>query len=206
MEVGVEGVCDAEKRVDPGRPPAALEARDRRLGGADERGEIGLGEPALLPPIRDLPGDLREQPAFLGAGEPGTNSLHGLIHISIMLYIAIVRYMLSIAVYVAVVAVFMAWAAVSDADGGVVVPGLMLVLLVAIHPVAGFVTGRAWVLSLVLLLPLLGLPVPVPEDAYEPFPMWFVMLYLGIPIGFVLVGIGIVGRKLWDRRHRTEVA
>ena len=205
MEVGVEGVCDAEKRVDPGRPPAALEARDRRLGGADERGEIGLGEPALLPAIRDLPGDLREQPAFLGAGEPGTNPLDGLTHISIMLYIAVVRYIFSIAVYIAVVAFFMAWAAGSDVDGGVV-PGLMLFLLVAIHPVAGFVIGRAWALSLVLLLPLLGLPVPVPEDAYEPFPMWFVMLYVGIPIGLLLIGIGIVGRKLWGRRHRAEVA
>jgi len=205
VEVGVERVCDAKKRVDSGWTPAALEARDRRLGGADERGEIGLGEPALLPPIRDLPGDLREQPAFLGAGEPGTNSLHGLTHISIMLYIAVVRYVFSIAVYIAVVAVFMAWAAVSDADGEVI-PGLMLFLLVAIHPVTGFVIGRAWALSLVLLLPLLGLPVPVPEDAYEPFPMWFVMLYVGIPIGLLLIGIGIVGRKLWGRRHRAEVA
>jgi len=122
-----------------------------------------------------------------------------------MLYIAVVRYIFSIAVYIAVVAFFMAWAAGSDVDGGVV-PGLMLFLLVAIHPVAGFAIGRAWALSLVLLLPLLGLPVSVPKDAYEPFPMWFVMLYVGIPIGLLLIGIGIVGRKLWGRRHRAEVA
>jgi hypothetical protein len=32
------------------------------------------------------------------------------------------------------------------------------------------------------------------------------MLYVGIPIGLVLIGIGIVGRKLWGRRHRAEVA
>jgi hypothetical protein len=32
------------------------------------------------------------------------------------------------------------------------------------------------------------------------------MLYFGIPIGLVLIGVGIVGRKLWDWRHRAEVA
>src|SRR3954469_23744001 len=106
-QVGVEGVCDAKKRVDPRRPPAALEASDRRLRGAYELGEIGLGKAALLPAIRYLPGDLREQPPLLGAGQPRTDSLHGLTHISIMLYIAIVRYWDSIAVYLVGVAAFM---------------------------------------------------------------------------------------------------
>jgi len=122
-----------------------------------------------------------------------------------MLYIAIVRYILTIAAYVAVVAVFMVWAAVGGADEGVA-PELMLFVLIGIQPIVGFAIGRAWALSLVLLLPLFGLPVPVPEDAYEPFPMWFVMLYFGIPIGLVLIGVGIVGRKLWDWRHRAEVS
>jgi len=122
-----------------------------------------------------------------------------------MLYIAIVRYALSITVYLVVVAVFMVWAGASGADEGVA-PELMLFVLIGIHPVVGFVIGRAWAFSLVLFLPLLGLPVPVPEDAYEPFPMWFVMLYFGIPIGLVLIGVGIVGRKLWEWRHRAEVA
>ena len=122
-----------------------------------------------------------------------------------MLYIAIVRYAISITVYLVVVSVFMVWAGASGADEGVA-PELMLFVLIGIHPVVGFVIGRAWAFSLVLFLPLLGLPVPVPEDAYEPFPMWFVMLYFGIPIGLVLIGVGIVGRKLWDWRHRAEVA
>ena len=100
---------------------------------------------------------------------------------------------------------FMVWAAVGGADEGVA-PELMLFVLIGIQPIVGFAIGRAWALSLVLLLPLFGLPVPVPEDAYEPFPMWFVMLYVGIPIGLVLIGIGIVGRKLWDWRDRAEVA
>ena len=113
--------------------------------------------------------------------------------------------MLSIASYVAVVAVFMVWAAVSGGDDGVV-PELMLFVLIGIQPIVGFAIGRAWALSLVLLLPLFALPVPAPEDAYEPFPMWFVMLYFGIPIGLVLIGVGIVGRKLWDWRDRAEVA
>src|SRR6185312_9960922 len=50
--------------------------------------------------IRDLPGDLREQPALFGAREPRANPLHGLTHISIMLYIAIVRYALSITLFI----------------------------------------------------------------------------------------------------------
>ena len=79
-------------------PAAAFEPGDRRLGGAHERSEVGLRKPTLLAAVRDLAGNLAEQPALLGAGEPRTYSLHGLTHISIMLYIAIVRYSISIAV------------------------------------------------------------------------------------------------------------
>jgi len=37
----------------------------------------------------------------------------------------------------------------------------------------GFAIGRWWAILLVSLLPILAIPVPRPEDAYEPFPMWF---------------------------------
>ena len=36
--------------------------------------------------------------------------------------------------------------------------------------------------------------------------MWFGMLYVGIPVGLVLIGTGIVVRKLRDRRRLPEVA
>ena len=106
------------------------------------------------------------------------------------------RYAFSIAVYVVVVGVFMVLAA-QDPDGGAIVLSAFAALA-AVHAIVGFTIGRVWALGLVLLLPLLGLPVPVPEDAYEPFPMWFVMLYLGIPIGLVLIGLGIAARIVWD--------
>ena len=204
MQVGVEGVGDAKKSVDPRRPPAALEAGDRRLGGADELGEIGLGEAALLPAIRDLPGDLRKEPALLGAGEPRTNSLHGLTHISIMLYIAVVRYRRSIAIgsaalYVGLLMVFIAyyWRAVDlDED----VSNWALVALLGVQVLAGFAIGRWHALLLLPLLPLLSIPVPVPEDAYEPFPLWFVMLaYVG-PVAAVLMLAGIGARKLGEKK------
>ena len=202
MEVGVEGVRDAKERVDPRRPPTALEAGDRRLGGAYELGEIGLGKAAPLPAIRNLPGDLREQPAFLGAREPCSDSFHGLTHISIMLYIAIVRYALSIASYVLVVAGFMIWAAVGPY--GALPSAVALLALGAVHLIVGFTIGRSWTFALVLLLPLLALPVPTPEDAYEPLPMWFVMLYFGIPVALLLIGVGLVGRGLWEWRRAPD--
>ena len=209
MQVGVEGVGDAKKRVDARRPPAALEASDRRLGGAYEVGEIGLGKAALLPAIGDLPGDLREQPPLLGAGQPRTKSLHGLTHISIMLYIAIVRYRRSIAIgsaalYVGLLVVFIAyWWHELDSDDNFYSP---LVALLAVQFVTGFAIGRWHALLLLPLLPLLSIPVPVPEDAYEPFPLWFVMLaYVG-PVAAVLMLAGIGAGKLWNRRRSSVVA
>jgi hypothetical protein len=204
VEIGVEGVRDPKKRVDSRRPPTALEAGDRRLGGAYELGEIGLGEAALLPAIRDLSGDLREQPALLGAGEPRTDSLHWLTHISIMLYIAVVRYRRSIAIggaalHVGLLMVFIAyyWRAVDlDED----VSNWALVALLGVQLLAGFAIGRWHALLLLPLLPLLSIPVPVPEDAYEPFPLWFVMLaYIG-PVAAVLMLAGIGARKLREKK------
>jgi len=85
VQVRVEGVRNAQERVDPRRPSTALETRDRGLSRSDERGEIGLREAAFATPVRHLFGDLGEQPALLGTGEPGADSLQGLTHISNML-------------------------------------------------------------------------------------------------------------------------
>jgi hypothetical protein len=208
VEVGVEGVRDAKKRVDAGRPPAALEPGDRRLGRAHELGEIGLREPALFPAIRDLPGNLREEPALLCAGEPRSDSLHGLTHISIMLYIAVVRYRRSIAIgsaalYLGSLIAFIAyWWHELDSDANIYEP---LVALLAVQFVTGFAIGRWRALFLLPLLPLLSIPVPVPADAYEPLPLWFVMLaYIG-PVAAVLMFAGIGARKLWNGRRSPVV-
>ena len=98
----------------------------------------------------------------------------------------------------------MVWAAAGPY--GEVISPVALFILAAAHPVVGFAIGRIWALTLVLLLPLLGLPVPTPEDAYEPFPMWFAMLYFGIPIGLVLIGLGLIGRVTWDWRRKPRPA
>lgn len=118
------------------------------------------------------------------------------------------RYLLSIAVYTAVVASFMVLAAVAD-DSPQVADVFVLVTLAVLHLCVGFAIGRAWALALVLLLPLLAIPVPTATDCgdgCEPLPMWFGMLYVGIPVGLVLIGTGIVVRKLRDRRRLPEVA
>jgi hypothetical protein len=84
---------------------------------------------------------------------------------------------------------------VASLDDGGTVRGPVYVGLALLHIAAGFVLG--WRAFLLLpLLPLLAIPVPVPEDAYEAFPLWFVMLYLGIPIAAVLMTPGVIVRAL----------
>ena len=63
LELAVERVRDAKEGVDPRRPPARLEARDRRLRRAGELRELLLREPELLPARGHLVRDLREEPA-----------------------------------------------------------------------------------------------------------------------------------------------
>jgi hypothetical protein len=198
VQVGVEGVGDAKKSVDPRRPPAALEASDRRLGGSYELGEIGLGEASLLPAIRDLPGDLGEQPSLLGTGEPGTNSLHGLTHISIMLYIAVVRYVLQALWIVSIdQSIFYG----SDFGTAFIFSGIGLASLGV-----GLATGSWLAPGLPFLAVAMSLPFGYPSgDYHEPLPIWFSILLLA-PVEAVVVVLGVTGRKLWDRWHRAAVA
>lgn len=209
VQVGVEGVRDAQERVDSGRSPSALEPRDRGLRRADELGEVGLGKPALLAPVGDLAGDLGEEPALLGSGETSANSLHGLTHISIMLYIAIVRYALSIAAYISVVVLVMAITAASEGSVGAGWAELVWLTLIALHLAVGFSIGRWWAILLVILLPILAIPVPTATECgegCEPLPLWFGLLLLGVPVGAALLAMGIGARKLRDRRRSPEVA
>lgn len=195
MQVAVERVGDAEEGVDPRGPAAALQPSDRRLCRADEVGEIGLREPALPAPFSDLTGDLGEEPALLGPREPGAQSFEGLTHISIMLYIAIMRYGRSLAAGVAYALLYGAFVLSAGSLDGEPLAAAAYVALALLQVVAGFALGwRAYLL--LPLLPLLAIPVPVPEDAYEPFPLWFVMLYLGLPIAAVLMTPGVVLRAL----------
>src|SRR5439155_19115160 len=76
-QAALERGRDSHERVDPRRPPARLEAGDRRLGRADQSREIHLREPKLAAPLGNLSRDLREEPAVLGAGEPLSEALQG---------------------------------------------------------------------------------------------------------------------------------
>ena len=73
-----------------------------------------------------------------------------------------------------------------------------------------FLSGLGVTIMLTIAAWLTGMLVGIVLTLIRTIPFrpceWFVMLYVGIPIGLVLIGIGIVGRKLWGRRHRAEVA
>lgn len=75
MQVAFERVGDPEQGVDPRRPAAALEPRDRRLRRPDALGELALGETSLDPTRGDCAGDRGEEPSLLGPREPGAEAL-----------------------------------------------------------------------------------------------------------------------------------
>ena len=82
---------------------------------------------------------------------------------------------------------------------------VVLLALVIVQPAVVLGIGRWWAVGLVLLLPILAIPVPTPEDAYEPLPMWFAMFYFGILVCLVLIAAGVAVRKGWNLRRPHEV-
>jgi hypothetical protein len=208
VQVGIERVRDAQKRVDSGRSPSALEPRDGGLRRSDELGEVGLGEASLLAPVGHLAGDLREEPALLGAGEPGTDALHGLTHISIMLYIAIMRYVRKIAV-IAYFVLQIVWVVGVDhslfyGSDGATVSVLSVVALANL----GLGLTTAWWLApaLPLLTVAMAAPLGIPNGNYhEPLPIWFGVLLVA-PVESALVAVGVAARNVWDWSRPSEAA
>ena len=95
--------------------------------------------------------------------------------------------------YVALAVALMVYlAATVDEDESLV--WLIAVFLVG-HTAFGLAFGRWRSLALVLLLPLFAIPVPVPEDAYEPLPLWFGMILYGAPLAALAMAVGIVVRR-----------
>lgn len=80
-----------------------------------------------------------------------------------------------------------------------------LVALAVMQVAAGVALGWRAFLLLPLLV-MLSIPVPVPEDAYEPMPLWFAMLYLGISISAPLMAIGMGARAAWNHWRSHAVA
>jgi len=64
-ELAIEGRGDTCQGVDPGRPRPSLDSRDRRLRGSAELGQLALGKPPGVPPLRDAFGDQAEQLSIL---------------------------------------------------------------------------------------------------------------------------------------------
>jgi hypothetical protein len=75
----------------------------------------------------------------------------------------------------------------------------IVVAFFAAQALVGFALGRWRALLLILLLPILAVPVPVPEDAYEPLPMWYAMLVLVGPLAALAMAAGIGLRKTTAR-------
>ena len=198
-EVGVEGVGNPEKRVDPRRSSTAFQARDGGLRRADERGQVGLGQAARPPPAGDLSGDLREEPALFSPGEPGADPLDGSTHISKVLYIAIVRYGVSIAVvsYVAFMLVWIFWILDRQVFFGEPLGDLLVVIALGVlHVVAGFLAGRWWILFMPFVFVLVSIPLGYPAtNMGEPFPMWWSLL-AATPIAIALLALGVALRSL----------
>jgi hypothetical protein len=117
-----------------------------------------------------------------------------------------VRYTVSIPSYIAVVGLSMLLATAGLDKTAVVAVGLAA--LIAVHLFLGYAIGRWWGIIFVASLPVLGIPVPTATDCgdgCEPWPMWFGMLYLGVPVRTTLIAIGVGWRKTL-RRPRFGVA
>jgi hypothetical protein len=97
--------------------------------------------------------------------------------------------------YVAAMAGFMAYAASLETDDSAVAG---TIAFLAAQFLVGAALGRWRAIFLVAILPVLAIPVPTPEDAYEPLPLWFGMLIFA-PFIAALIGTGVGVRKLWER-------
>ena len=75
VQIAVERLGDAEQRVDPRRPASPLEPCDRRLSGADQLGQLALGQSSGLPPLGDLVGHRSEEPTPVGRANPFLQAL-----------------------------------------------------------------------------------------------------------------------------------
>jgi len=105
------------------------------------------------------------------------------------------RTVLVVLAYLAAMGGFMAYAATLDAGDDA---GTATVAFLGVQVLVGLVIGRWRALFLVAFLPILAIPVPTPEDAYEPLPLWFGMLIFS-PLMAVLISLGVAARQLWER-------
>jgi len=110
--------------------------------------------------------------------------------------------------YVAVMSGFMAYAAWLETDdsaaAGTIASVAGTIAFLAAQFLVGVVLGRWRAIFLAAILPILAIPVPTPEDAYEPLPLWFGLLIFA-PFIAALIGAGVGARRLWERWRSPAV-
>jgi hypothetical protein len=172
--------------------------------------EIRLRKPKLAPALGHPIGDLREEPAVLGVRKALADALErfvclarSLTHISALLYIALMRYRRSIAVgsYVALSFVWVYWILDRQLLFGSDVKAIVaLTVIVFVHLAVGFAVNRWWAALLPLLPVLLAAPLGYPSsNRGEPLPVWLGLLFF-VPADAGLILLGLLGRRLADRR------
>lgn len=109
-----------------------------------------------------------------------------------------------VAVYTACVSAVMVYAA--SLDGNDEFATSIVITFFAAHALVGFALGRWRALLLVLLLPILAVPVPVPEDAYESLPLWYAMLIWVGPLAALTMAVGIGLRNTTARLREAPRA
>jgi hypothetical protein len=129
-----------------------------------------------------------------------------LTHISVLLYIALLRYTQSIAVgaYLVASLVWVYW--ILDRQlffGSDVAAGIGLGVAATVHLGLGFVLARWWALALPFVPVLLAAPIGYPSaNRGEPLPIWLGLL-LWAPVAIALVAIGIGARLAIERRRKV---
>ena len=120
-----------------------------------------------------------------------------------MLYIAVVRYWDSIAVYLMGVAAFMVYLALAPSHGSTLIA---LGVVAVLHFVVGYAARDMKVLGLVVSLPVFAGFVPIPEGTPgEPLLPWFISaLFLGVPCAVILMSLGVGSRTVVRWRQRAH--
>ena len=72
----------------------------------------------------------------------------------------------------------------------------------------GLTLGRWWAVLLPALVVLISVPAgnpPITPDHAEPFPIWLTLVWLAV-FGVPLVALGVLSRKLYERRSSASSA
>lgn len=78
-------------------------------------------------------------------------------------------------------------------------------VVVLLQPALGLALARWWAVALPIFVVPISVPAGTPEvteTLSEPLPIWFGLMY-GAAIAVPLVALGVLGRKIYDRRSHS---